>query len=49
MEDSYIIVQDIGLDGVLKASYFSVVDGHGGDWCAKFLQENLVKQLNKEF
>lgn len=34
MEDSYIIAHDIGLDGKLKASYFAVVDGHGGEWCA---------------
>jgi hypothetical protein len=34
MEDSNIIVHDIGLDGALKASYFSIIDGHGGDWCA---------------
>jgi serine/threonine protein phosphatase PrpC len=37
MEDSYIIAHDLGLDGVLKASFFAVVDGHGGDWCSEYL------------
>lgn len=49
MEDAYIIAHDLGLDGVLKASFFSVIDGHGGEWCAEFLQDEMVKVLNKEF
>jgi serine/threonine protein phosphatase PrpC len=42
MEDSYIIAHDLGLDGALKASLFGVVDGHGGEWCAEFLQREMV-------
>lgn len=49
MEDSYIIHHDIGLDGCLKASYYSVIDGHGGDWCSEFLQNQLVVELNTAF
>jgi serine/threonine protein phosphatase PrpC len=49
MEDSYIVTHDIGLDGCLKASYYSVVDGHGGDWCSEFLQNQLIVYLNQAF
>lgn len=37
MEDSYIIAHDLGLDGVLKSSFYTVIDGHGGECCAEFL------------
>lgn len=37
MEDSYIIAHDLGLDGVLKSSFYAVIDGHGGECCAEFL------------
>ena len=49
MEDSYLIAHDLGLDGALKASLFGVVDGHGGEWCAEFLQREMVQTLNAEF
>ena len=45
MEDRYIIQQDIGLDQVMKCSFFSVIDGHGGDWCAKFLCNEMVHDM----
>lgn len=48
MEDNYVIAQDLGLDSVLKASLFAVIDGHGGSLCANFLQENLVREINSE-
>jgi len=37
MEDTYVVAQDLGLDCCLKASLYAVIDGHGGEWCAKFL------------
>jgi len=45
MEDTYVIAQDLGLDSALKSSLYVVMDGHGGDWCAKFLQAELVKYV----
>lgn len=38
MEDTYIMAHDLGIDSALKASMYAVIDGHGGDWCTKFLQ-----------
>lgn len=49
MEDIYICQQDMGIDTNLKASLFCVIDGHGGDQCAKFLQKNMVKELCQQF
>ena len=37
-EDAYIVQHDLGLDQLLKASFFAVIDGHGGDWCASYLK-----------
>jgi len=37
MEDAYIVQQDLGIDGILKVSLFAVIDGHGGDFCSKFI------------
>ena len=34
MEDTYVIAHDLGLDSVLKSTLYSVIDGHGGNWCA---------------
>jgi hypothetical protein len=48
MEDNYVIAQDLGLDSVLKASFFAVIDGHGGNTCANFLHDKLVADLNQE-
>ena len=45
MEDTYCCIQDLGICPGVKVSYFAVFDGHGGGWCAKFLKENLHKQL----
>ena len=49
MEDSYFISQDIGFDSILKLSFFCVIDGHGGDQCAQFLQSELIYTLNSFF
>lgn len=46
MEDSYFISHDIGFDSILKVSYFCVIDGHGGDFCAQFIQEEMIATLN---
>lgn len=49
MEDAYVMHHDIGLDGVMKASIYAVIDGHGGEWCTTFLQRNLIKFVFEEF
>ena len=41
MEDSFISVQDIGLDDEVSVTYYGVFDGHGGAECANFLKNNL--------
>lgn len=41
-EDAYALSQDIGLDQVLKMSFYTVIDGHGGDWCAQYLQTEMI-------
>ena len=48
MEDSCTIEHDIGLDIALKASVYAVIDGHGGEWCAQFLQKELVLYFIKD-
>lgn len=48
MEDIYVVDQDLGLDQILKATCYTVIDGHGGSWCAKFLQLEITKVLNEE-
>lgn len=47
MEDAYCIQQDIHLDQVLKASFYSVIDGHGGFWFSTYLQNEMVPFLLK--
>ena len=42
MEDSYIVQHDIGLDQTLKCSVYTLIDGHGGDWCTKFIQNEML-------
>ena len=49
MEDTYIMAHDLGIDSTLKASMYAVIDGHGGDWCTKFLQQELIKFIIKSF
>lgn len=49
MEDTYVMAHDLGLDSVLKSTLYSVIDGHGGEWCAKFLQQELIKFVIKAF
>ena len=47
MEDSFVIVQDLALHPQLPISIYGVLDGHGGDWCAHFIKQNLEKELRK--
>ena len=47
MEDRYIIQHDLGLDQAVKASFFSVIDGHGGEWCAKYLCEEMIQDMTE--
>lgn len=49
MEDVYLIAHDLGLDSALKVSLYSVIDGHGGEWCSKFLQTEMVRYVIQEF
>ncbi len=49
MEDSYFVSQDICFDSILKVSLFCVIDGHGGDQCANFVQSQLTATLNSCF
>ena len=48
MEDTYLISQDIGIEDYLKISMFTVIDGHGGDWCAHFLRQRLEDEVRKQ-
>lgn len=52
MEDAYAVAQDLGMDSLLKSSVYAVIDGHGGDWCAKFLKCDyllfIIEYLKKE-
>ena len=45
MEDTFLIVHDLGIEDCLKFSLFAVIDGHGGDWCAHFMRKRLVNEL----
>ena len=47
MEDSYQVLQDMNLDQLLKVSFYAVIDGHGGDWCAQYLQKEMIPCLLK--
>lgn len=47
MEDTYVISQDLGIDDFLKVSLFSVIDGHGGSFCANFLKGRLEYEIRK--
>lgn len=49
MEDSYQVIQDLGLDPIIAVSYFAVFDGHGGDSCSKFLKQHLHSQIVEAF
>ena len=35
------------MDQLLKCSLYAVMDGHGGDWCAQFLHNEMVSFLLK--
>ena len=47
MEDRYIVQHDLGLDQVVKSSFYSVIDGHGGEWCAKYLSNEMVHDMTQ--
>ena len=49
MEDSYLVIQDLGLDPNIACSYFAVFDGHGGDSCSLCLKRHLHKNLVESF
>ena len=37
----------MNLDQLLKVSFYAVIDGHGGDWCAQYLQKEMIPCLLK--
>jgi serine/threonine protein phosphatase PrpC len=49
MEDMYVITHDLGIDSALKSTLYTVIDGHGGEWCARFLQAELVRYVIQAF
>ena len=49
MEDTYSCIQDLRISPTVSVSYFAVFDGHGGDSCSRFLQENLHHALVEAF
>lgn len=49
MEDTFCCIQDLRLHPEISISYFAVFDGHGGDYCALFLRQNLHKQIVRAF
>lgn len=48
MEDTYLIIQDMGLEECVKISLFAVIDGHGGVWCAHFIRKRLENELRAQ-
>ena len=47
MEDTYLTCHDLMIDDYIKASIFSVIDGHGGDHCAHYIKSHLIHELRK--
>jgi hypothetical protein len=47
MEDTYLLIHDLGLDECLKISLYAVIDGHGGDQCAHYLRKHFENELLK--
>jgi len=48
-EDRIIVQQDFPFCKRLKCSYYCVIDGHGGDECAIFLEKNIPLALARNF
>lgn len=44
MEDRYSIIQDVDV-GEKKMSFFGVFDGHGGQYTAEFVKDNLFRNV----
>jgi serine/threonine protein phosphatase PrpC len=47
MEDCFIINHDLKLHPSLPISVYSVLDGHGGEWCAVFLRKHFEAEIKK--
>ena len=47
MEDTYVCCHDLNIDDYMKASLYSVIDGHGGETCANYLKTHLVSEMKK--
>ena len=48
MEDTYLIVNDLGIEEFMKISMYAIIDGHGGDWCAHYIRKRLPNELRKQ-
>jgi hypothetical protein len=49
MEDTYLLIHDLGLDECMKLSLYAVIDGHGGDQCAHYLRKHFESEILKNF
>lgn len=49
MEDTYSCIQDLRISPTVSVSYYAVFDGHGGESCSRYLQENLHHALVEAF
>jgi serine/threonine protein phosphatase PrpC len=47
MEDTQLLIHDLGLDECMKMSLYSVIDGHGGDQCAHYLRKHFEQEIIK--
>lgn len=47
MEDFYQIIHDLKISESIHCSYYGVYDGHGGEYCAKYVQSKLPYVLKK--
>lgn len=45
MEDCILVNQDLNLHPQLPISVYAVFDGHGGDWCAKFITQRFENEI----
>jgi len=47
MEDTYLVIHDLGIDDYMKISLYAVIDGHGGYFCAYYLRQKLENEIRR--
>jgi len=47
MEDFYQIIHDLKISETMNCSYYGVYDGHGGEYCAKYVYGHLPMILKR--